>query len=170
LARHGTYGRASPPGARIARWYCPEGHCTFSLLPDCLAARLSGTLAEVEQAVESVEQAVSREAAADALRTEIELPGALRWIDRRRQQVHHGLHRVKGLFPETFAASLPTLHDFRQALGIGSGLLVQLREIAAPFLPVLPPPLGFLPPPRRAGEPLLPIQHSTGADPPPTST
>jgi hypothetical protein len=44
FARHGTYERVSPPGTRVARWYCPEGHCTFSLLPDCLAARLSGTL------------------------------------------------------------------------------------------------------------------------------
>ncbi|MCH7766403.1 MAG: polyprenyl synthetase family protein [Acidobacteria bacterium] len=32
----------SPPGARIARWYCRREPCTFSLLPDCLAARLCG--------------------------------------------------------------------------------------------------------------------------------
>ncbi|MDE0442808.1 MAG: hypothetical protein OXL38_11875, partial [Gammaproteobacteria bacterium] len=45
LARHGTYARKTPPGTRVARWYCPESHTTFSLLPDCLAARLPGTLA-----------------------------------------------------------------------------------------------------------------------------
>ncbi|MFZ0788621.1 MAG: hypothetical protein WAM94_03245 [Chromatiaceae bacterium] len=48
MARHGTYRRVSPLGTRIARWYCPTGPRTFSLLPDCLAARLSGTLSEVE--------------------------------------------------------------------------------------------------------------------------
>ena len=55
--RHGTYPRLSPPGARIARWRCRQGHCTFSLLPDCLAARLPGDLAEVEAVVGAVEQA-----------------------------------------------------------------------------------------------------------------
>ena len=29
LARHGTYARKTPRGARIARWYCPESHTTF---------------------------------------------------------------------------------------------------------------------------------------------
>ena len=48
---HGTYARKTPRGTQIARWYCPESHMTFSLLPDCLAARLPGTLDEVEQVV-----------------------------------------------------------------------------------------------------------------------
>jgi hypothetical protein len=59
FARHGTYARVSPPGTRVARWSCPEGHCTFSLLPDCLAAPLSGTLSEVEAVVRAAEQAPS---------------------------------------------------------------------------------------------------------------
>ncbi|MEJ2325895.1 MAG: hypothetical protein P8Y25_03330 [Chromatiaceae bacterium] len=54
FARHGTYERASPRGTRVARWYCREGRCTFSLLPDCLAARLSGTLSEVLVALRGV--------------------------------------------------------------------------------------------------------------------
>lgn len=36
LARHGTYTRTTPVGMRIPRWYCPQGHRTFSLLPDFL--------------------------------------------------------------------------------------------------------------------------------------
>ena len=68
LARHGTYARKTPRGTRIARWYCPESHTTFSLLPDCLAARLPGTLDEVETVVAAAEQAPSLSAAADALR------------------------------------------------------------------------------------------------------
>jgi len=35
LARHGTCPRKSPAGTKIARWYCPESHTTFTLLPDC---------------------------------------------------------------------------------------------------------------------------------------
>ena len=62
----------SPPGARIARWYCRREPCTFSLLPDCLAARLCGDLAEVEGVVGAVEQAESLEAACTLLRPEIE--------------------------------------------------------------------------------------------------
>ena len=77
FARHGTYERRSPPGTRIARWYCPAGHRTFSLLPDWLAARLPGTLAEVEAAVVAVEQAGGLEAACADLRPEIEWPGVL---------------------------------------------------------------------------------------------
>ena len=59
LARHSTYVRKMPPGTRIARWYCPESHTTFSLLPDCLAARLPGTLVEFEDAVAAVERSPS---------------------------------------------------------------------------------------------------------------
>ena len=46
FCRHGTYRRVEPPGTQIARWDCPLGQQTFSLLPDCFAARLSGTLEE----------------------------------------------------------------------------------------------------------------------------
>ena len=34
FARHGTYPRQTPAGMRIARYYCPTAHETFSLLPD----------------------------------------------------------------------------------------------------------------------------------------
>ena len=63
LARHGTYARKTPPGTRIARWHCPESHTTFSLLPDCLAARLPGTLAELEARVGVTRGTTSRFAA-----------------------------------------------------------------------------------------------------------
>lgn len=145
FARHGTYARVSPPGTRIARWYCPMGHCTFSLLPDCLAARLSGTLAAVEQVVVAVEQAPTVVAAADALRPDIELPGALRWTRRRVKAVHDALHRLKGLLPEPLAAYPPRVLAFRQALD-HAVLWPAVREIAADYLSCLPPPLGLAPP------------------------
>ena len=44
-------------GTLIARWYCRESHTTFSLLPDCLAARLPGTLDALEAAAVAAEEA-----------------------------------------------------------------------------------------------------------------
>ncbi len=76
LARHGTSARISPPGTLVGRWYCPTGRRRFSLLPDCLAARLTGTLVEVEAVVRIAEQAPSLEAACAELRLDIELPDA----------------------------------------------------------------------------------------------
>lgn len=84
LARHGTYGRKSPRGTGISCWYCRQVHCTFSLLPDCFAARLPGILAEIEAVVMAAEGAGSREVAGEALRPDIELPRALRWLRRKR--------------------------------------------------------------------------------------
>ena len=66
LRRHGAYERSSPPGVRIARWYCPEGRRTFSLLPDFLCVRLPGLLSSIETAVYAASAYSSVEAAADA--------------------------------------------------------------------------------------------------------
>ena len=165
LARHGTYARVKPPGTLIARWYCPEGHKTFSLLPDCLAARLSGSLHEVETVVVAVEQAKSLEAAADQLRLDIELPGAIRWTRRRVKSVHASLQILLGLLAEIFAGCQPSLSAFCQWLEVDFALPV-LREMAALYLGLLPPPLGFKPPAIPGGEPAKPIQHQQGPDPP----
>ena len=165
FARHGTYERVNPPGTRIPRWYCPEGHCTFSLLADCFAARLSGSLQEVEAVVVAAEQACSREAAADALRLDIELPGALRWIRRRLKAVHTALILIRGLFPDLLGGCPPTLSALRQWLGV-DWVLPVLREIAELQLARLQPPRGFQPPVGRGGESKQPRQHQVGPDPP----
>ncbi len=165
FARHGTYARVEPQGTRISRWYCAKGHRTFSLLPDCLAARLSGSLREVEAVVVEVEQAKSLEAAADPLRPDIELPGAIRWTRRRVQRVHAALTVVRGLLPELFAGCQPTLSAFCQRLRVDVGLST-LREIAALYLDFLPPPLGFRPPCGLGGESKGGDQHRMGPDPP----
>ena len=165
FARHGTYERLSPPGTFIARWYCPRGHRTFSLLPDCLAARLPGTLAEVEEVVCAVEQANSLEAACAGIRLDVELPGVLRWVRRRVQAVYASLILLKGIVPELFESCEPMLGAFAQRLGL-EGVLVPLRRIAAPYLVLLPAPLGFSPLRPRGGEHDRAYQHSAGADPP----
>jgi hypothetical protein len=140
FARHGSYARISPPGTLIARWYCPEGHRSFSLLPDCLAARLTGTLAELEALVRAVEQAPSQASACAQLRLEIELPGVERWVGRRVASVHAALH----LLPEVFGGCAPTLAAFGERLGVAD-VLVALRGIAEAFLANLPEPLEFVP-------------------------
>jgi hypothetical protein len=166
FARHGTYQRVKPLGTKIPRWYCPESHCTFSLLADCFAARLSGTLCEVETVVVEVEGASSLEAAVDQSRLDIELPGAIRWTRRRVKAVHACLTILLGLLPELFVGCQPTITAFSQRLRVDF-ILPVLREIAAVHLDTLPPPFGFKPPAGSDGEPKSPVQQQTGPDPPP---
>jgi hypothetical protein len=148
----------------VARWYCRRGHRTFSLLPDCLAARLTGTLAEVETVVRQVEQAPSLEAACQGLRPDIELPGVLRWARRRVQAVHAALQTLKGLLPECSACA-PTLGAFAICLGV-SEVLLALRPIGEAFLQHLPSPLGLRPRRQPGGGGGRARQHQAGADPP----
>ena len=166
LARHGTYARKTPPGTRIARWYCPESHTTFSLLPDCLAARLPGTLAELEDAVAAAERSPSVAAAAAVLRPgRSEPPGAMRWLRRRIRLVRRALVTVRGLLPERLAGCPPTILGFRGRLGTDAAL-AWLREMAAPQLQALPTPVGYAHHPATPGHPVLPFQQRVGHDPP----
>ena len=163
--RHGSYERQQPPGARVARSYCPRGRTTFSLLPDCLAAKLPGTLAEVEQVVSTVEQAPSVEAAADRLRPDIELPGRLRWVRRRRQLVHAALAALFVLLPDVLGGCEPTLCLVRSHLDTDLVLPV-LRKLGEPYLRELAPPLGFGPRIAPSGQGRQ-RQHDSGPRAPP---
>lgn len=166
LSRNGTYPRVDPPGTRIARWYCPQGHTTFSLLPDHLAARFPGTLGEIEEVVAAVEVAPSMEAAANALRTDdVTLATALRWIRRRVRLVRTTLTAVISLLPDLYLGTAPTLQSFRLRFA-GESVLMTLRGTTALHLSGLSRPLGFRPPRRGDGgrKPLHP--HYQGPDPP----
>jgi hypothetical protein len=149
---------------RVARWYCPDAHETFSLLPDCLAARLVGSLDEVEQVVIEVEGAASVEAAASKLRPDIELPGALRWVRRRLKGVRSGLLALLTLMP-TQVGTKPELGAIRAEL-CTERALVALREIAATHLSRLVRPIGFRPPRTERARREERVQHKTGPDPP----
>ncbi len=164
FVRHGTYPRRWPAGCRVARWWCPKARISFSLLPDCLAARLTGTLTEAEAVVAAAEL-VTREVASEALRPEVELPGAVRWVRRRVRLVHAGLAAAIGLLPGLLAAREPTVTSIRSALGTEAAL-VCLRELAADHLGALPPPLGFGPRPARRRPRATALQHDPGPDPP----
>lgn len=166
FARHGTYRRLLPPGTRVTRYYCPRGQKSFSLLPDCLASRLPGTLAEVEQVVTTADEASSLWEAALRLRPDItSLMSAVRWVRRRVGGVRAALSAVVGLMPQLFVGIEPTLAALRQALGT-AGVLVELRHIAADHLHALPSPVGFCPRPARRSPRLHRHQHSMGPDPP----
>lgn len=146
--RNGTYKRTEPPGVRVPRWYCPDGQTSFSLLPDCLAAKLPGSLAELEQVVTELEQAPSVETAADQLRPDIELPGRLRWVRRRASLVHAALVALIGLLPELLSGCEPTLGSVGAGLDSELGsVLPAVRAVAEAQLQAqlqaLPPPLGF---------------------------
>ncbi len=160
--RHGTYPRRAPTGMRIARYYCPTVHETFSLLPDCLASRFPGELAAVESVVAAVEAARSVEAAADVLRPDITLPSAVRWVRRRLTPVRRALLAVVTLLPALFTGDA-RLAAVRAALATSSALMA-LRADAAPHLATLPAPLGFLPRASRRDARPSAAPHGTGAD------
>jgi hypothetical protein len=166
FARHTAYLRAQPAGALIARYYCPQGHITFSLLPDCLAARLSSSLADVEAVCTAAAAGGrSQEAIAEELRPAIHRQGAVRWMRRRVKAVTGALVAIIGLRPDLFAGRQPTVEDFRKVLGV-EHVLEALRETAAKHLAALPPPLGFSPQVPRGSPAIRQRQQKAGADPP----
>ena len=148
---------------RIPRWYCRDAGMTFSLLPDCMAARLVGSLDAIEQVVVAAESK-GIEAAAQDLRTEIDLPGAMRWLRRRRDLVRAVLLALITALPGRLGA-VAQVQSVRDVLGTDRAL-VALREIGADHLHALGYPLGFRRPRRRVVDRGRAIQHETGPDPP----
>ena len=164
FASHGTYSRQAPQGTKIARWYCPDGHSTFSLLPDCLSSRVPRSLIEVETAISEVENAPSQEAAVYGLRIDIGLSGVLRWIRRRLFLIRTTLNLLTELLP-VLQDCRASISSFRATLGV-EYVLPAMRMHAEPYLYILPPPIGFGPCPQRKKGKKPPFQHKTGTDPP----
>jgi hypothetical protein len=148
---------------RIARWYCRDAQTTFSALPDCMAARMVGDLDEVEQVALAAES-LGVEAAAQELRMEIDLPGAMRWIRRRGSAIRVALLALITALP-TRLGTIARVDAVRAVLETDRAL-VALREIGADHLHALSYPLGFCRPRRPMPERDLVIQHETGPDPP----
>ncbi len=166
--RNGTYARKTPPSTLIGRWYCHDAHQTWSLLPDHLAARMPGTLHDVEEVVAGVEQAKNLQAQAQALRKLIMPPGAVRWVYRRLTRVRQLLPRVIELLPQLLRECVPTIASVRERLGCDC-VLMKLREVADDHLQELRPPLGFKPPPYAGERRKSLFPQRTGLDPPPQS-
>ena len=166
LVPHGTYPRLTPPGVRVRRFRCPGTGKTVSLLPDCLASHLRGSLEQVEHVVRSVEQAQSVERAADQLRRDpVVLETAIRWVQVRLRRVRAVLAACCTLYPQRFGQLELTLEAFSGALG-DAAVLVSLRAVAADRLGSLPTPVGFLH--QRdfvAAARSRPLQHAHGVAP-----
>ena len=169
LVGHGSYPRVRPEGVRVARFRCPLARTTISLLPDFLAARMSGPLSEVEAVVEQAAGFPSQEAAAEQVRPAsapdaVTLPSALRWLRRRLVAVHAALVAAVTLVP-ALAECAPTLGAVRERLGV-SEALIALRRVAALHLGAMPAPVGF----RARGQARTgarkPPPHEAGPDPP----
>ena len=174
FTRHGTYARKRPAGTLIARWYCPEGYCTFSLLPDHLAARFPGTLHDIEQVVAAAEGTgagtPSLQSCADALRPDpVTLPSAMRWVRRRLVRVRPLLRVSVSMAPQHLQGCPPTIAGLRQRLGLDSVLgcaLVRLRGLLERHLQALAFPLGFGHRAALGGETEDRLQQHLGPDPP----
>jgi hypothetical protein len=163
---HGSYGRKDPEGLRIARFYCWRGQTTISLLPDFAAARVSGTLAEVERVVEHAEGARTLAAAARDLRPELsDERSAFRWLRRLVRAVHSALTALVTSLPELFG-TLPRIAALRERLGAGDRcVLSRLRALGERMLPQLRAPLGFFRLRRVGSDDEPQLQHKLGPDP-----
>ncbi len=144
FARHGSYGRVTPRGVRVARWYCPEGHRTFSLLPDFLAARFPGLLAGIESAVAQAQIVRSKEAAAELLRgVTVTLPSAIRWL-RRRVKIMEAMRKAVGEVMSASGTAMPIQSTGDPPAIQVDSLLIRLRRSLSPrLLQRFPSPLGF---------------------------
>ena len=108
---------------------------TFSLLPDCLCSRLRGSLDEAERVV-VMSESMGVEAAAQALRVdEVELPGVLRWLGRRRRGVRAAVLALVTAMPGRLG-TVAEVRAVRTVLGTERAL-VALREIGADHLHAL---------------------------------
>ena len=144
LARHGTYRRKTPAGCRVARYYCPDAHRTFSLLPEFMAAGVPGTLQSIEDSVVAVEETDSLAAGADRARPghHVDSRAARRWSVRRVNWIQLILMTLMTIRPDLYAGIPVNVTAFRQHTG-SETVLVDLRLVASRHLQAMPNPVGF---------------------------
>jgi hypothetical protein len=169
--RLGTYMRKVPTVAYVARYYCPESHTSFGLLPDFYASRMPGTLDRIEEVAVQAETAPSLEKAADQARPAdapdaVTLGAALVWLRLRVTIARAILTTAKGLMPERFGDLPPRVSAFRHRLGT-LRVLVALRSICEPYLHQLAAPLGLVPRLVWGPRPGPARAQRPGPDPPP---
>jgi len=157
----------APPIHALLAGIAPPLNARSARFRNCLSSHRSGTLDECEALVRAVELAPSLAAACTDLRTDIELPGALRFVNRLLKSVYGALRAIKGLSPTPFNGTA-TLMGFALALGGNDQrhVLMSLRHHARHHLAELPTPLGFNPHSNRVHNGSYPHQHRAGRDPP----
>jgi len=167
LRPHGSYARKIPEGVRVRRFRCPQSGQTVSLLPNCLAAHLAGTLAEVEHVVREAVRPGFPRGGWKRLHPSSYLgtAGGRRWVGRRIERVQCCLTLLTTLLPDRYGLLEPTVEAFGTALGTAA-VLVKLRAVAATELAVLPAPVGFSRRMAAVKPAFQPAQHATGRSPP----
>ena len=124
----------------------PAGGASVSVLPAFLAARLVGSLDDVEAVVDAVVATGSVAQAAEAVHPAdapepLSYEAAIASVRRRVRAVRAVLLAAITLLPAHFGGLLPTLAAFRERLG-ATRVLVTLRMLAEPIIAALPVPLG----------------------------
>ena len=127
---------------RVARWYCRECQVTFSALPDCLSARLPGTLSCAEDVVAFAERRGINAAARQWRPEAADFSSARRWVHRRVVLVRGCLSVFLSLDPTLFAGLALLIGAFREQLDAPAAL-IELRRLGSPRLAVIPYPVGF---------------------------
>ena len=140
LARHGAYMRKTPRGMRVARWYCRGCQTTFSALPDCMSARLPGSLDDAEAVARDAAETGISEAARTWRRRSEDFANARRWVRRRVELAAVCLIVARGLLP-ALAGVEPELGAVATELESAAALAV-LRRRCGPLRQV-PYPVGF---------------------------
>lgn len=146
--KHGSYGRVSPEGCRVARFYCARAKVTFSVLPDFLCSRFPGTMLALEAAVTVVENSLTRAEATEALRpaeaeNAVTLTSAKRWVARRVLCVRAALCAAVTLLPKLFGCK-PLVGAVRARVGLQSAL-VWIRQAGLKAQVAITTPVGFSP-------------------------
>jgi hypothetical protein len=131
---------------RIPRFLCPVTRRTISLLPEFMACKLTGTLADLEKAVTVAEEARTQADAIRVLRPDdvvfsVVLSPAKRWLRRRQRWVAKTLRAAVTLLALDISAPL-TLAKVRAHLGVGV-VLLELRRRTARQIQALAAPVGL---------------------------
>ena len=123
---------------------------TFSALPDCLSARLPGSLASAEEVVAFAERHGIGAAARKWRGEAADFSSARRWVRRRVLLVRASLSLFLGLEPVLLAGLVLLIGAFRDRLDAPVALL-ELRRLGSLRLALIPYPVGFDLRRRRAG-------------------
>ena len=132
FSRHGTYVRKTEHGeARIARWYCRKSQVTFSLLPECFASGIPGSLSAMEEAVARLE--ADPEATAVALQVHpdprVGAKTARRWLSAAQGAGPHRTGNREGAVCGTTPRLRADRTELSQSLRPGRGPHAVVRMV-----------------------------------------
>ena len=122
----------SPPGTRIARWYCPQGIAHSACCRIIWRHAFPGRLSEIEQVVATAEQATQRGGGRrrTAPRRRSRCPARVRWVRRRRGSGAQAAHDRGGICCRSGCKAVRRRSPLSRARLACDEALVWLRELA----------------------------------------